>query len=99
MTPSNNITFLCGVTENWPDRLANGMIALRNGEMLKVSPNDPGLSHVLSGRRRMIIVKGGVIWAVYSRPRIKLLRKLERGDFVTAEVLELYSPRYINRIA
>ena len=60
MTDSQEVTFLCGVVK--PDSkalLSLGIVRLKNDPTdcevreIKVSPNDPGLSKIIPGRRRM----------------------------------------------
>jgi hypothetical protein len=92
------ISFLCGTIRNWGELMTEwGIIRLRSSAEIHVSRNDPGLTHVQPGRMRMVIVKDGIIWAVYNRPKVKLLRRLEQGGLITEEVLELYQPRYLNQ--
>ena len=93
---SEEVSFLCGVIEKGSEgNLARGSIRLRNREHIEVPPNDPGLGYIKPGRPRMGVSKDGVIWAVYNRPKVKLLRMLERGALITEEVLEVYQPRYL----
>lgn len=86
---------LCGVIEPAPNpRLSLGLIELKRGGSLRVSPDDPGLAKIQAGKRRMIIVKDGKIIAVFGRPRIKLLRMLEQGAAVTQDFIDCFSPMY-----
>ena len=98
-TAQQNITFLCGVIDPRDSlyresNIKKGIIYLRRYGKITVQPSDPGLRYVISGRCRMIVVREGAIWTIYGRPRIKLLRMLERGIYITEEILEMYSPMY-----
>lgn len=86
---------LCGVIEPSPNpRLSLGLIELKRGGSLRVSPDDPGLAKIQAGKMRMIIVKDGRIIAVFGRPRVKLLRMLEQGVAVTQDFIDCFSPMY-----
>ncbi|MFA5132173.1 MAG: hypothetical protein WC444_02485 [Candidatus Paceibacterota bacterium] len=96
MAAPKEITFLCGKVMPYSDDLVGvGIVKLRNGSRIEVPQNDPGLEKVRAGMPRMIVVKNNRIWAVYARPRIRLLRMLERGADVTEEILEMYRPMYM----
>ena len=92
------ISFLCGlIPRGSGNLLGQGHILLKSGQGIKVISTDPGLRYVKPGRRRMVVAKDGEILAVYGRPRIRLLRTLERGGVITAEVLECSHPMYLKR--
>ena len=91
---NQGIRFLCGKISRREDCLPRGEIRLRNGESLRVDQSDKGLHVIVPGKRRMVIVKDGEIIAVFGRPRIKLLRMLERGATITQDLIDCYSPMY-----
>ena len=97
-------TYLCGTVQPHSEaELARGVVLLKGNNSVRffVSPDDPGLVKVVAGRRRLVVVEcvdlKCEILAVYGRPRIRLIRLLERGCHVTEEVLECYLPMYLRR--
>jgi hypothetical protein len=89
------VSFLCGKIERDPRyNLVRGIIMFTYGEHLRVLPDDPGLSYIKAGKRRMVVVKDETIVAVFGKPRIKLLGMLERGAKVTQDLLDCYQPMY-----
>lgn len=93
--------FLCGTVAPGSQALLSiGIIRLKNHDMngeaveIKVSQNDPGLAKISPGKKRMVIAKEGKIIAVFGRPRIKLLRMLERGADLNQDLIDCFSPMY-----
>ncbi len=101
MTENNEVTFLCGkVMPGSTGLLSLGIIQLKNRDVkglavqVQVKPNDPGLAYIAPNNTRMVIARNGLIVAVFGRPRIKLLRMLERGANITQDLIDCFSPMY-----
>ena len=61
---------------------------------LRVGVKDSGIPFVPIGRRRLVVVRGARIVAVYIRPRRKLFHKFGASEEVTDEFLRSLRPRY-----
>lgn len=61
------------------------------------SPSDKGLAHLSVGKRRLVIIKGGKIAAIYIRRRpqlMNLINRLANGDNPDESTLTSYKPIY-----
>lgn len=101
MTENNEVTFLCGrVMPDSLNLLSRGVIRLNNydvnGEVIqiRVQLDDAGLAYIVPNKTRMVIARNDLIIAVFGRPRIKLLRMLERGANITQDLIDCFSPMY-----
>ena len=92
--------FLCGVIEKNPSWLADGFIKLnaRDG-YIAVENTDKGLALIQPGKRLLVVVSDGVIWAVFRRPKIRLMIMIGNGTPITEEILEMYNPVYLKRFS
>ncbi len=61
---------------------------------LRVGAQDPGLKYISVGKRRLVVVRGSHIVAVYIRPRRHLFLKFGAGLPVTDSFLLSLRPRY-----
>jgi hypothetical protein len=89
------VSFLCGrVTQIMKGVLEPGTMQVATNDACQVvSENDPGLSSIKKNKSQFIVFRNQHIWAVYNRPRMKLLFLLARDDsLITEEILQLYTP-------
>lgn len=61
---------------------------------LKVSASDKGLPYVSINKRRLVVVRGSHIVAVFVRPRRRLFLKFGVGESITDPFLRSLRPKY-----
>lgn len=95
MSHVNGIDFLCGKVikvRKCPD--GSMKVTTRNDEVTIVAGQDEVKTKVVEGRRRMIVLRNGVILGIFGRPRIRLLNMILRGAPITEEVIECSLPMW-----
>lgn len=91
----NGLAYLCGRTINYLPALAGGEVYLRNGGHVRVDVDDPGFKFLQADKFCFLVLLKGRIWAIYRRPKIKLLQLLaSENPTITDEILELHQPVY-----
>lgn len=61
---------------------------------LKVHLKDPGIPYIPIGRRRLVVVRGGRVVAVYIRSRRKLFLRFGSCERVSDDFLKSLRPKY-----
>lgn len=91
--PAEGSTFFYG-TINSLQALDKGVsVSTVRASYFIASANDKGLEHLVIGKRRLVIIKNGKIMAVFIRPRIRLIRRLEAEEF-NEKTIAGYRPIY-----
>lgn len=92
---SNSIDFLCGKVVKMIELPSGGLMVFTRDDSVFVGPNQKAVVKRISvGKRRMIILRDGVVLGLFGRPRIRLLGMVLRGALITQEVIECYLPMY-----
>lgn len=87
-------TFFCGVVRAIEQVSKGARISNGHTTYAISSVSDKGLEHLPVGKRRLVVICSGKIVAVYIRPRIQLIRRLESESELEADVLMRYRPIY-----
>ena len=92
---SNGVDFLCGKIVKIRELPGGGLMVFTRDDSVLVGPGqEVVVKKITIGRRRMIILRDGIILGLFGRPRIRLLGMVLRGALITEEVIECYLPMY-----
>lgn len=96
MNDSNTLLVFCGkILYQHP--AGGGVNIVLDNTNVKIhisSEKDQGLAFLPEGKKRHFVVKDGKILAVYTRPRIKLLKAVGAGREITGSFLKSLRPTY-----
>ncbi len=87
-------TFFCGTVRAIEQISKGARISNGHNSYTISSVSDKGLEHLPVGKRRLVVICSGKIVAVYIRPRIQLIRRLESESELGEAVLLSYRPIY-----
>jgi hypothetical protein len=91
----NGIDFLCGKVTDIRRSRSGGLIVYTLFDQVTIAPGqDEAIWKIEVGRRRMIVLREGIILGLYGRPRIRLLQMILRGTPITQEIIECSFPMY-----
>jgi hypothetical protein len=91
----NGIDFLCGKIRGVRQQPNGGTLVWTVNDEVIVAQNQPeAVKRIVVGKRRMVVLRDGVVLGIFCRPRIRLLDRIRLGEMITQEVIECSFPMY-----